>query len=288
MKYCLLLFIFFSPILAFSQEPLADSLADDTSEKVSAAFKSTRVINAHSIAMLHKKDLDFRIMHRFGFVSDGLKEFFGLDQATMRMSLDYGLTDDLMVGLGRSTYRKEVDAFLKTRLLHQTLGAAKNIPLSLVFAVGVQNWTEETFGPAKPSFSDRMSYYIQLLAGRKFSEKISFQLSPILLISNTPVLETDNKTIFALGAGGRAKISRRIALTVDYHHPFRESNAFYTDPLSIGMDIETGGHVFQLHFSNATGTNERAYITETTGKFFKGDIRFGFNLSRMFSIGKKW
>ncbi len=280
------LFLLIHPAV-FAQESSLDSSVLSAPEKISGAFKSTRVINAHSIEMLHKKDLDFRIMHRFGFVSDGLKQFFGLDDATMRMSLDYGITDNIMAGLGRSTFRKEVDVFIKTRLLQQAKGQ-KQIPLSVVMAIGAQNWTEETFGPVKPTFHDRMSYYIQLLAGRKFSDRISFQLSPILLISNSPVAQTDKEAMVALGAGGRVKVSKRVAITIDYHHLFRESTAFYTDPLSVGIDIETGGHVFQLHFSNATGTNERAYLSETRGDFFKGDIRFGFNLSRMFSLGKRW
>ncbi|RYG47815.1 MAG: hypothetical protein EOO01_14325, partial [Chitinophagaceae bacterium] len=215
------LFLLIHPAV-FAQESSLDSSVLTAQEKISGAFKSTRVINAHSIEMLHKKDLDFRIMHRFGFVSDGLKQFFGLDDATMRMSLDYGISKNLMVGLGRSTYRKEVDAFIKTRLLQQAKGR-RRIPLSVVLALGAQNWTEEAFGPVKPTFHDRMSYYIQLLAGRKFSDRISFQLSPILLISNSPVAQTDNEAMVALGAGGRVKVSKRVAITIDYHHLFRES-----------------------------------------------------------------
>lgn len=271
----------------YSQQADFDSTAKAGIEKVSGAFKSTRVINAHSIEMLHKHDLDFRIMHRFGFVSDGLKQFFGLDNATMRISLDYGINRNLMVGIGRSTYRKELDAFLKTRLLQQTTGS-RIIPLSVVMVAGAQCWTEEVFTPVKPAFHDRTSYYVQILAGRKFNNRLSFQVSPVLLVNNSKVAITDKEAMFAFGAGGRVGISRRVAFTIDYHHLFRVKTDFYTDPLSVGVDIETGGHVFQLHFSNATGTNERAYLTETTGKFFKGDIRFGFNLSRMFTLGKKW
>lgn len=257
-----------------------------TSEKVTGAFKSTRVINAHSIEMLSKGNLDFRIMHRFGFVSDGIKKFFGLDDASMRMSFDYGVTNNFTVGIGRSTFRKELDAFAKTRLLQQTRGA-NNIPVSIVVAAGMTVWTEPVFTPQKPSFSDRSAYYFQLLAGRKFSSAFSFQISPIIVHSNKPLSSEDEATIFALGGGGRIKLSKRMALTFDYHHPFGHQNVSFTDPFSVGVDIETGGHVFQLQFSNATGMNERAYITQTTGQFFKGDIRFGFNLSRMFQLGSK-
>jgi Membrane bound beta barrel domain (DUF5777) len=112
------------------------------------------------------------------------------------------------------------------------------------------------------------------------------QLSPIFVHTNFPVVLTDDQNIFALGGGLRYKVSKRMALMLDYHKPFGKLDDSFTAPLSVGVDIETGGHVFQLHFSNATGMNERAYVTQTTGDFFKGDIRFGFNLSRMFKIGK--
>ncbi|MEO6233157.1 MAG: DUF5777 family beta-barrel protein [Ferruginibacter sp.] len=255
-------------------------------QKISGAFKSTRVINAHSIEMVHKGNLDFRIMHRFGFISDGVKQLYGLDNASMRISFDYGITDNLTVGFGRSTFRKELDLFVKQRILQQSTGQ-KIMPVSVVVAVGGLVFTEESFAPVKPGFSDRTAYYTQLLIGRKFSSVFSFQLSPIVVHSSTPVNTGDDKTIFAMGGGGRFKISKRMAITLDYHHSFGKLAPVSTDPLSIGVDIETGGHVFQLQFSNATGMNERAYITQTTGKFFKGDIRFGFNLSRMFKIGKK-
>ncbi|MEP6712240.1 MAG: DUF5777 family beta-barrel protein [Ferruginibacter sp.] len=270
-----------------AQEEMLKGIEDSipAREKVTGAFKSTRVINAHSIEMLAKHNLDFRIMHRFGFVSDGVKQFFGLDAASFRMSFDYGITDNLTVGIGRSTFRKELDLFLKSRLIEQSRGQ-RSVPVSVVIAAGTMVFTEQSFAPVKPGFSDRTAYYFQLLVGRKFGNRFSFQLSPIVVHSNMPVNVTEDKTIFAAGGGGRFKFSKRAAFTFDYHHPFGKLDAIYTSPLSVGIDIETGGHVFQLQFSNATGMNERAYVTETTGKFFRGDIRFGFNLSRMFKVGK--
>lgn len=269
-------------------QDLLSSVADSaaTTEKVSAAFKSTRVIQAHSIEMLKKGSLDFRILHRFGMVSTGAKQLFGLDNAYMRLSFDYGITDNFTVGVGRSTFRKEIDLFVKGRLLQQTTGA-KVMPVSLALAVGGAVRTEESFEPIKPGFSERSSYYVQLLVGRKFNSRFSFQLSPIVLHSGQVITPGDEATIFALGAGARYKVSKRIAITADYHHPFTTRDAIYTDPLGIGVDIETGGHVFQLHFSNAVGMNERAYLTQTTGQFFEGDIRFGFNLSRIFQVNKR-
>ncbi len=267
-------------------QTLLQSVEDSVpaNEKVNGAFKSTRVINAHSIEMLHKHNLDFRIMHRFGFISSGVKQLYGLDNASMRISFDYGLTDNTTVGFGRSTFRKELDVFLKQRILQQSKGAHA-IPFSLVVAAGALVWTEESFAAVKPTFSDRSSYYVQVIVGRKCSSKFSLQLSPIFVHSGSPANVGDDLDIFAMGGGARLKVSKRMALTLDYHHPFGKLNAVNTDPLSVGVDIETGGHVFQLQFSNATGMNERAYITQTTGKFFSGDIRFGFNLSRIFKLG---
>ncbi len=255
-------------------------------QKITGAFKSTRVINAHSTEMLHKGELDFRIMHRFGVFKNGFKDLFGLDYASMRMSFDYGITDNLMIGLGRSTILKDLDIFVKTRILQQTKGA-KQIPVSLLIAAGYIVTTQESFATVKPTFGDRSSYYVQLIAGRKFNSKFSMQLSPLLVHNNATLNPTDDNTIFGLGGGLRYKVSKRIALVLDYHHAFGQLDSVITNPLSVGVDIETGGHVFQLHFSNATGMNEKGYLTQTTGKFFKGDIRFGFNLSRIFHVGKK-
>lgn len=279
---------FFVANYSLNAQDLLDSIQDKfpANEKITGAFKSTRVINAHSIEMLSKGNLDFRIMHRFGFVSDGIKQLFGLDAATMRIGFDYGISDNFTIGIGRSTFRKELDAFVKTRLLQQTKGT-KNIPLTIALAAGATVWTEPYVGAVKPDFSDRSAFYFQMLAGRKFNSFFSFQLSPIIVHTNMPLSEEDDKTIFALGGGGRIKISKRMAITFDYHHPFGNQNVSFTSPTSIGVDIATGGHVFQLQFSNATGMNERAFITQTTGNFLRGDIRFGFNLSRMFQLGKK-
>jgi hypothetical protein len=262
-------------------EGIEDSIP--ATEKVTGAFKSTRVINAHSIEMLYKRNLDFRIMHRFGNLNSGIKELYGLDHASMRMSLDYGISENTTVGFGRSTLRKELDVFVKTRIIQQSTGT-KNMPLSLVLVVGgAERAKQGSFDSL--TFIDRSAYYVQMAVGRKFSSLFSFQLSPIIVHTVTPV-EGSDQTIFALGGGARLKVSKRIAFTIDYHHPFGTLNQFYTDPLSVGIDIETGGHVFQLHFSNTDGMNERAYITQTSGDFFKGDIRFGFNLSRLFQLGK--
>lgn len=264
---------------------LASINTKENKQYITAAFKSTRVINAHSMEMLGKGALDFRILHRFGEVSNGVNQLFGLDQASMRLGFDYGFSKNVMIGVGRSTLRKEIDVFVKTRLIQQSVGTSSS-PLSLLIAAGATLNTEKSFAVSKPTFSDRSGYYVQMIAGRKFSNAFSLQLSPIFLYTNTPYNSAGDKALFAPGIGARYKVSKRMAFTADYHHPINKMDSVNTSPLSVGIDIETGGHVFQLHFSNAAGMNERAYLTQTTGRFFEGDIRFGFNLSRIFQIRK--
>ena len=288
-KIILLIILFASASNIFAQDSSLIKDIEETTpatERVTGAFKSTRVINAHSVEMLSRGNMDFRILHRFGFVSDGIKQLFGLDAAAFRMGFDFGITDDLTIGVGRSTFRKEIDGFVKKRILQQTKGA-KNFPFTLVTALGYTVYTQEVVGTKNPSVADRSAYYVQLIAGRKFNQKFSLQLSPIFIHTNVPFVITDDRNIFAMGGGARMKVTKRTAITLDYHYPFGSFDKNYTNPLSLGVDIETGGHVFQLHFSNATGLNERAYITQTTGDFFKGDVRLGFNISRMFKVGKK-
>ena len=284
-------FVFFGltvgQVMAQDSTNLLNGLEEKAAlEKVTGTFKSTRVINAHSTEMLHKGELDFRIMHRFGVFKNGFKDLFGLDYASMRMSFDYGISDKWMVGLGRSTILKDLDVFVKTRILQQTKGQ-KQVPISLLIAAGYIVTTQQSFAVVKPTFGDRSSFYVQLIAGRKFNKNFSMQLSPLLVHNNSTLNPTDDNTIFGLGGGLRYKVSKRIALMLDYHHAFGQLDNAITDPLSVGVDIETGGHVFQLHFSNVTGMNEKGYLTQTTGNFFKGDVRFGFNLSRIFHVGKK-
>ena len=280
-----LLFPTFGSIRA-QQKDWLDSLGAEShvSQKVSGAFKSTRVINAHSIEMLGKHSMDLRILHRFGNISLGIKQLYGFDIASMRLGFDYGINDNLMVGIGRSTFRKELDAFTKIRLLQQARGL-KSVPFSVLLAVGGTVWTEQSFDSVKPGFADRASVYLQFIIGRKFTQNISLQLSPIWINSGKAVNSGIDPGVIALGGGGRIKFTKRMAFTFDYHHPLGVMKPGNKSPLSVGVDIETGGHVFQLHFSNTAGMNERAYITQTTNDFLKGEIRFGFNLSRMFHFG---
>jgi hypothetical protein len=260
---------------------------DSTKAKTWAAgaFKSSRVINGQSMELIGKGVLDVRILHRFGLLSEGADEFFGLDQASMRMGFDYGVTNNLTVGVGRSTLNKELDAFVKFRPVRQT---DEGTPFSVVWVSGItlhtMKWTDTT---RKNLFSSRIGYYHEVIIGRKFSNAFSLQLSPVFVHRNLVTNADDENNTWALGIGARLKLTKRTAFVVDYHPILAGREPGTKDPLSVGFDIETGGHVFQLHFSNSTGMNEKAFLTGTTDDFWKGDIRFGFNLSRVFQVGKK-
>jgi hypothetical protein len=280
----------------FAQDSdLLKTVIDDKPKKeyVYNAFKSSRVIMSQSMEMLRPGVLDFRILHRFGLVSGGAYEFFGLDgPATVRLGLDYGLTSNLSVGIGRSAFRKELDGFIKYRPVQQSTGP-RSSPVSLVLVAGSTLWTTKFPSDAKQhSFSDRLAYYWQVIIGRKFSESVSLQLMPAFLHRNKIDTTADRNDIFAPGIGGRIKLSRRVSLNFDYYYVIHKDldlstfRRFY-NPLSIGFDIETGGHVFQLHFTNSRGMNERAFLAATEYDWGKGDIFFGFNISRSFQIKKK-
>lgn len=270
-------------------EDLLKGVVDSGAKKeyVYNAFKSTRVIMSHSMEMLPAGVLDFRILHRFGNVNSGAGEFFGLDHASIRLGLDYGISKNLTVGIGRGSYRKEIDGFLKYRIIQQATGPS-SAPFSLLVAEGMTILTGpgSTTAP-KETFTTRTAYYSQLILGRKFSERLTLQLAPILLHRNYVTTSADPNDLFAAGFGGRIKLSRRVSLNVDYFAVFNQNKALKVhNPLSIGFDIETGGHVFQLHLTNAIGMNERAFLTETTNNWGNGDIQFGFNISRVFQLKK--
>ncbi len=255
---------------------------NNTLNKITSAFKSTRVVNSHTVEMLGKHNLDFRISHRFGYLSSGSYNLFGLDNATMRMGFDYGISNKLNIGIGRSTVDKEIDVFLKYKFLQQTTGKT-NIPISIAYVLSAMHYGLK----ATPvlSFSNRMSFAHQLLIARKFNDNFSLQLMPSLVHINAVPLITDDNNLYSLGTGARIKISKRVAINGEYFYQFNPL-ANTTNSLSLGFDIETGGHVFQLHCTNSTGMNERGYITNTTGKWGNGDIRFGFNIVRTFALKK--
>ncbi|MDR6803069.1 opacity protein-like surface antigen [Dyadobacter sp. BE34] len=272
----------------YAQDDLLNELSKQDSAQtvpVTATFKSTRVVNGQSVETMKKKHLDLRISHRFGKLNSGAYQFFGLDQATMRLGFEYGLTDDLMIGVGRSTSQKVYDFFGKYKLLKQSTGA-RNIPVSVTLFGGTGVATVDK----ERDFQDKLYYSAQVLVARKFGERLSLQLSPTYLYRTMPDVTGDEKVLFAVGIGGRFKLSKRVSLNGEYFYTAREKNTLtapYHDSMSFGVDIETGGHVFQLHFTNSLGMIEKQFIGETTGSWGKGDIHYGFNISRTFSFDKK-
>lgn len=276
--------------LLFAQDTTAsmlDLVKDQAAgtEYVTGAFKSTRIINGQSIEMLGAGSLDFRILHRFGPINSGPGQFFGLDQSTVRLSFDYAPYNDLLVGIGRSTVKKELDGFVKYRLLHQSRGD-KIMPVSVVLVSGLTCWTGNYQDPTVANyFTSRLGFFEQVLIGSKISNDFTFQLSPTFIHENLVVFKSDPHDFYALGVGGRIRITNRISFTIDWYHPFNGMKSGVNfDPLAIGFDIETGGHVFQVHLSNSVGMNERAFITETYNNWTKGGIQLGFNLSRIFQL----
>jgi hypothetical protein len=232
--------------------------------------------------------LDVRILHRFGPVNDGLSELFGLDQAHMRFGFDYGVGKSLTVGFGRSSFGKELDGFIKFRPVWQSTGGKRSSPVSVVVVTGMTYSSLPWADPTRKNFAtSRMAFYNEIIMGRKFNDRFSFQVSPTMVHRNLVALASEANNVYALGIGGRVKLSKRTAFVVDYHYVVSGlDKSIYQDPLSVGFDVETGGHVFQLHFSNSTGMNEKSFITNTTNSWGKGEIRLGFNLSRVFTISK--
>jgi hypothetical protein len=271
-----------------SQLMAADEQKDSIHKKrVEGTFYSTRIINGQSIEQLDAGILDFRISHRFGKINDGLYNLFGLDNASMRMGLDYGVTDKLMIGLGRSTFQKQVDAFLKYRIISQTNDGMMPISMSWMSSLMVNTLKWEN-PDRKNYFTSRLYYAHQLLVARKFSEKTSLQLMPTLVHYNLVRTSKDPNDLFSIGIGGKQRLTRRISINAEYYYQMPGSqfdNA--RNSLSLGFDIETGGHVFQLHITNSQGMTERTFINETYGGWDKGDLLFGFNISRVFSLKKK-
>lgn len=261
---------------------------DNKKEIVKNAFKSSRVINGQSMEFLRPGTMDLRILHRFGQCDQGYKNFFGLDQASMRLGFDFGIRQNLMAGLGRSTYKKELDAYIKYAPLQQSTGK-HSFPITIALVSGITMEGLPWDDPARKNyFSSRLGYYFQTIIGRKLSEGFTLQITPTIVHKNLVKFAVDSNDIYSIGFGGRLRLSRRIAFTWDYFYVLNPlTDNTYHNPLSVGLDIETGGHVFQLHFSNATGMNENAFITGTTGDWAKGEIRFGFNLSRVFQLKKK-
>lgn len=275
----------------YSQDDLMDLLNEGEEEQTDytiATFKAMRIVNGHSIEIPAPGDLQFLISHRFGELGSGAQEFFGLDQANMRLGFEYGVNPWMAVGFGRTNIAKTYDGFLKFKLLRQSTGK-RNVPITAVWFSNIAINTLPFSDPTKDNlFSSRISYTHQLMIARKFSEAFSLQLTPTMVHRNlvaTPEIEND---VFAIGVGGRYKLSGSLSFNVEYFHllPGHTADNFQ-NALSFGFDIETGGHVFQLMVSNSRSMTENLFITNTIGDWGDGGIHFGFTISRVFTIKRK-
>jgi hypothetical protein len=275
---------------AHSQDDLLSLFGDEeeTIEYDYATFKTTRVVLGQSVENPAPGVLLFLIQHHFGRLNSGAYELWGLDQATIRLGLEYGINDWLAVGIGRGTYQKTFDGFVKAKFLRQSTGL-KKMPVTLSYfgstALNSLRWQE----PERNNFfTSRLSFVHQLLLARKFSPGLSFQITPTLVHNNLVATTEDKNSVFATGIGGRVKLTNRVSLNAEYFYVFPDQivSREYNNSFSIGFDIETGGHVFQLFFTNSNPIFERGFITETVGQWTDGDIYFGFNISRVFTIVK--
>ncbi|WP_366183919.1 DUF5777 family beta-barrel protein [Flavobacterium ovatum] len=281
------------PICMFSQNNLLDEI-DDIKEdtKTMSAFKSLKIVNFESTKLVGKGDLFFVVAHRFDYIKNGFEDFFGIDDAVTQIKFAYGLTDGVTVHASRSGFQKTYDFAVKYRLMSQD---SNGFPFTIVGfnSVAINSEMKKQFYPLL-EFKHRLTYVSQLLISRKLNDKFSLELAPTFFHENVvrDILDSSNNVIlpnpqdnnqFALGIGGRYKLAKRWSLNMDYGaHLNRASQSIYKNPLSVGVDLETGGHVFQMHFTNARAMHESGFLGQTTGDWSKGEISFGFNLVRVF------
>jgi len=274
------------PFLLQAQDDLLGELEAETpidTSYASASFKGIKIVNFESTKLMGEKQLFFVIAHRFGSIKNGVDDLFGLDQASTRIQFVYGIKDWLNVGFSRSKFQKAYDLSLKYRFVRQREGGS---PVTLVgYHLGVVNTDLDKDLLPELTFSNRLGYTTQLLISRKFSKSFSLQLIPSYFHDNFVSNDNQDNAQFSMGIGGRLKLTKRLSLNVDYgYHLNRADNSRFNNPLSIGVDIETGGHVFQLHFTNAQAAFENGFLGQAGGDWSTGDIFFGFNLSRTFNF----
>lgn len=284
--FAILFFLLTTTFSHAQEDPFKELDIEVPVEKVKAGFKTTRVMNGQSFENVGKGVLDFKINHRFGTLNGGFYELFGLDQAYQKMSFDYGINDRFMVGVGRASFGKVYDAFGKYKILWQT--SDNKMPISLLYYTSINVKTLKWSDPNRTNyFSSRLAYTHQLIIGRKFNENFSMQLSPTLVHRNLVATKAEKNDVFALGFSGRQKLSNRLAFTWEYYMvPKGQLASNFRNSLSLGFDIETGGHVFQVHFTNSTSMVDQGFICETTNSWGNGGVHFGFNVSRVFNVGR--
>ncbi|WP_395768996.1 DUF5777 family beta-barrel protein [Aquirufa sp.] len=265
-----------------------------------ATFKGSRLINGQTVETIAKQHLNFWISHRFGAINSGfIDNFFGLDEARIRLGLEYALTDRLLVGAGRSTIEKTYDTYFKYKAIRQS----NKMPVTVTAYGSVATNTMKT-GYTMESGTvmrfnnnlQRQSFMGQLLIARKFSDKLSVQVMPTVFHNNLAENIYMENTQASMGFGGRYKLSNRVSISAEYYYNLIDKAEYedesgqkypYHNSLAIGFDIETGGHVFQLHVTNSRGMIEKHFIGQTIGTWQNGDLFYGFNVARTFSFEPK-
>lgn len=281
--------IIFAASIAHAQDDLLAELNEtlDTAPQIAeSTFKDTRIINGHSIELRRPGTLVFMISHRFGQINSGAYDLYGLDQSRIRFALEYAPVKNLMIGMGRSSFEKTYDGYVKYKFLSQQSGQ-KNIPLSVAWLSSVALKTQHRSDAFDASFTQKLAFNHQLLIARKITPKLSLQLTPTVIAYNLIETNETGGTVVALGIGGRYKLTNRLTINAEYFPQLQDKGSEYKDAIAVGVDIETGGHVFQLHLTNATSMIEKGFIGENTNNFFEGDINFGFNISRTFQLKKE-
>ncbi|UZU00123.1 DUF5777 family beta-barrel protein [Chryseobacterium fluminis] len=278
-KALLFLSILVSGFVCAQEDLLKDIDTLQTTDNIQPpAFKALQIVTGQSTKLSAKKEWYIVVAHRFGDVSEGFKNFFGLDDASTKLGVIYGVKDWLSLSLSRETNMKTFEGGAKYRLVKQN----ENFPVDIVgYNVMALNTELDQDNYPYLKFGDRLSYLTQALVSRRFSDKFSLQLTPSYVHKNLYEPTNEGKNQFLTGLGGRYKISKRISVNAEYFVNF-DSHRFYKNPLSLGMDIETGGHVFQLLFTNSQINSDIGYLTNASGKWEKGQIFFGFNLYRVF------
>ncbi len=282
MRYLYILTFCF-PFFLFSQDDLLSEIDTDSIgvEYATAAFKGLKIVNFESTKLVAKKELTLIVSHRFGSVENGFDSFFGLDDAVTRINFVYGLSNNLNIGVSRSSFQKIYEVSAKYRLLRQQ---KNGFPFTVVgYNSFLINTALEKDNLPKLEFKHRLGYTAQVLISRKVSTNLSLELAPTFFHDNYVMLDNQDNSQFALGLGGRYKLTKRWSFNMDYGwHLNRANDSPFKNPFSVGVDLETGGHVFQMHFTNAQPMNTNGFLGQSTGDWSDGNIYFGFNLSRVF------
>jgi len=276
-----IIFLFLFPTVVFAQEDLLkgiDSTSIDTS-KVESAFKALKIVNLESTKLAAKGDFYFIVAHRFGSLKDGFEGAYGLDNAVTQLKFVYGLADWVSLSAARSELAYDFSGKFLVKSQEKN-----GFPLAIAAfsSIAINNTLKESNYP-KMKFEDRFIYVTQLLISRKVNTNLSLEIAPTFFHENFVEDDNQDNSQYAIGMGGRYKFAKRWSVNVDYAaHLNRSSTSQFKNPLSVGVDLDTGGHVFQMHFSSSQGIHEAGFLGNTRGDWTKGDIFFGFNLLRVF------